>query len=244
MEHSRVFDAWRRRHRYRVVVPARPYCSSRAMFAHFPHAVFPMACFLSMPLSGNRNSGVPAPHTGVVADALLRAPLVGLLFRAIGCYSASKPSVMRLLARSSVGIIPEGIAGIFKGAAPGRERVFLKARKGFIKAAIQAGVDIVPVYHFHSALLTPVSLVPASTARRLRAAIIWPAGVAGLPVPRATEPVLSAVGDAVRVTREDDPSQATIDAVHAQFVKNLTAAFDGHKHLAGPAYAKKELEIV
>jgi diacylglycerol O-acyltransferase 2, plant len=194
--------------------------------------------------SGNPNSGVPAPHTGVVADALLRAPIVGLLFKAIGCYSASKPSVMRLLARSSVGIIPEGIAGIFHGAKPGRERVFLKARKGFIKAAIQAGVDLVPVYHFHSALLTPVSLVSDATARRLRAAIIWPAGVAGLPVPRASEPVLSAVGDAVRVTQDDNPSAETVDEVHARFVASLQAAFDGHKHLAGPAYAKKELEVV
>lgn len=50
VEHSRVFDCWRKRHRYRVVVPARPYCSDRAMFSHFPHAVFPMGCFMSMPL--------------------------------------------------------------------------------------------------------------------------------------------------------------------------------------------------
>ena len=196
------------------------------------------------PHSGNANSGVPAPHTGVVADALLAAPVVGLLFHAIGCYSASKPSVMKLLARSSVGIIPEGVAGIFKGARPGRERVFLKQRKGFVKAAIQSGTDLVGVYHFHSALLTPLSPVSDAVARKLRAAIIWPAGVSGLPIPRASEPVLGVVGDAVKVTQEDNPSQATIDAVHARFVASLRAAFDDHKHLAGPADAKKELEVV
>ena len=123
-------------------------------------------------------------------------------------------------------------------------------RKGFIKAAIQAkgvdggGVDLVPVYHFHSALLTPLSPVSDAVARKLRAAIIWPAGVAGLPIPRANEPVLSVVGEAIKVKQESNPSQETIDAVHARFVASLRAAFDGHKHLAGPAYAKKELEVV
>ena len=69
-----------------------------------------------MALSGNPRSGVPSPHAGVVADALLQAPLVGLLFHWIGCYSASKGSIMRLLKKSSVGIIVEGVAGIFHGA--------------------------------------------------------------------------------------------------------------------------------
>ena len=244
VEHSRVFDAWRRRHRLRVVVPARPYCSQRALFAHFSHAVFPFGPLLTMALSGNPNSGVPSPHTGVVADALLRAPIVGLLFRAIGCYGASKASIMRLLSRSSVGIIPEGIAGVFHGARPGRERVYLKNRKGFVKCALEAGVDLVPVYHFHSSVLDLVApRWVASLSRRFRAAVVYPAGVAGLPLPRP-DPILTAVGDAIKVKQTDAPSQALIDATHAEFVDKLRAAFDGHKHLAGPAYAKKELEVV
>lgn len=47
---------------------------------------------------------------------------------------------MRTLEHASIGIIVEGIAGIYDGATIDQERVFLEQRKGFIKCAIQAGV--------------------------------------------------------------------------------------------------------
>ena len=47
---------------------------------------------------------------------------------------------MRTLKHASMGIIVEGIAGIYDGATIDQERVFLEQRKGFIKCAIQAGV--------------------------------------------------------------------------------------------------------
>ena len=47
---------------------------------------------------------------------------------------------MRLLKKASVGLIVEGVAGIFEGATLTDERVFLKQRKGFMKIAMQAGV--------------------------------------------------------------------------------------------------------
>lgn len=83
----------------------------------------------------------------------------------------------------------------------------------------------------------------AALSRALRAAIVWPSGLGGLPIPLAA-PILSVVGDPVEVAREADPSQATVDAVHAAFVASLVAAFEGHKHLAGAAYAGQTLEVV
>ncbi len=47
---------------------------------------------------------------------------------------------MRTLKHASIGIIVEGIAGIYDGATIDQERVFLEQRKGFIKCAIQAGI--------------------------------------------------------------------------------------------------------
>ena len=36
-----------------------------------------------------------------------------------------------------VAVHPEGIAGIFQGASPTREQIYVKDRKGFVKLAIQ-----------------------------------------------------------------------------------------------------------
>lgn len=55
---------------------------------------------------------------------------------------ADKQTLAALLQRTSVGMQPEGIAGIFCGATPYNEAVFLSERKGFVRVAIQAGVGM------------------------------------------------------------------------------------------------------
>lgn len=55
------------------------------------------------------------------------------------CACADRETLAALLKRTSVGMQPEGIAGIFNGATPEREAVFLSQRKGFVRVAIQAG---------------------------------------------------------------------------------------------------------
>lgn len=54
--------------------------------------------------------------------------------------AADKRVFLECLKRSSVGLIVEGVAGIFHGATIDAERVYLQQRKGFIKIAMQAGV--------------------------------------------------------------------------------------------------------
>lgn len=47
--------------------------------------------------------------------------------------------MLRLLAKGSLGMLPEGIAGTFHGATPAREALYLSPRRGFVRLAIQAG---------------------------------------------------------------------------------------------------------
>lgn len=54
-------------------------------------------------------------------------------------YRAGKKVMMETLKHYSLACLPEGIAGIFQGASPLREAVYLSNRKGFIKLAIQSG---------------------------------------------------------------------------------------------------------
>ena len=54
-----MWDAWRRYFRLRVVTPPLPYLdpAKPVLFAHFPHATFPMGSWLSLALCD-------APETG------------------------------------------------------------------------------------------------------------------------------------------------------------------------------------
>ena len=52
---------------------------------------------------------------------------------------ADKPVILKTLKTASIGIIVEGIRGIYDGATIDQERIFLEERKGFVKCAIQAG---------------------------------------------------------------------------------------------------------
>ena len=244
--HAPVWDAWRRRFRYCGVVPSVPYCAAptdtRYIFAHFPHAVYPMGSFLSFPLCGDPATGVPAPMEGLVASVLLRVPIFKHIFGGLGCHSADKATMMALLRHSSVGIIVEGIAGVFQGACPAAERVYLTRRKGFVKAAIQSGAPLVPVYHLGASQLLSVSGNDNLSRRwRLTVACFWGAG--GLPLPRRHD-IISLVGKPIPVVQADSPDQASIDAYHAQFTAALVGLFDQHKHLLGPEWAGKELEVV
>lgn len=241
--HSRVWDCWRRRFRYTGVVPPVPYCrpDTPHIFAHLPHAVFPMASFLSFPLCGDPGTGVPAPMEGLVATVLMRVPFYKHLFAWMGCVPADKPKLMSLLERgTNVGVIVEGVAGIFHGATPEAERVYLRNRKGFVKAALQAGAPLVPVYHLGASQLLSFGGT-AALSRRLRASVCVYWGTRGLPLPRKHD-IISLVGHPIPVDRTPDPTQDQVDALHARFCDELVALFDAHKHLLG--WEGKTLEIV
>lgn len=57
---------------------------------------------------------------------------------------AEKSCLLELLRQESVGIIPEGVAGVTEGATPDLERLYILKRKGFVRVAIQAGAGDCP----------------------------------------------------------------------------------------------------
>ena len=94
---------------------------------------------MSFPLCGDAATGVPGPMQALVATVLLKVPFYKHIFAWLGCHPADKPVMLDLLRQNSVGVIVEGVAGIFLGPTRHQERVYLRKRKGFVKAAIQAG---------------------------------------------------------------------------------------------------------
>ena len=86
-----------------------------------------------------------------VADALLHTPILKHVLGIFGLISASKKSLQRTLKKTGVfGTIVlyvGGMAELFLSDAQ-YEKLYLLNRKGFIKLALQEGVDVVPVYLF------------------------------------------------------------------------------------------------
>lgn len=160
-----------------------------------------------------------------------------------GCHSADAKTVRRLLVDRSVAICPEGLAGIFHGASRGNgdERVYLAARRGFVRVAIQAGTPLLPVYHMGSSQLLRFVGLPR-LSRRIRASVGFWCGVGGSPLPHRHD-ILSVVGEPVAVTQCDNPTQEQVDETHARFCAQLTEMFDSHKHLM-PGWEGKKLRIV
>ncbi|KAK9903270.1 hypothetical protein WJX75_001551 [Coccomyxa subellipsoidea] len=240
--HHALWDSWRRYFSLRVITPPLPYLEpgKSYMFAHFPHATFPMGSWLSMPLCDIPKTGLPVGTKGAVATVLLKLPLLRHLYAWMGCVPADYHTIHELLQTTSVGIVPEGVAGVFLGATRSRERVFVRCRKGFIRLAMHTGTDIVPIYNLgQSAMLDFWG--SCALSRRLRAVVgvFW--GRWWLPVPRRC-PIITVIGRPVKVNRSEDPTPEEVDEVQEKVLAALVALFDQHKHLM-PGWENKSLEI-
>lgn len=229
--------AWFLWHRYfhlRFVTPPLPFLQEgrRYIIAQAPHAVYPMAGFLALSHCGSIGSGAPAGVKASIASVFFQLPLIKHIYAAVGAIPAERSDMMRELERGNpVAVHPEGIAGIFLGATPSREAAYLRNRKGFIKVAIEAGADIVPMYYLgQSQLLTYQGYERLS--RRLKAAIgvFW--GWYGTVVPRP-HPLIAVVGEPIHVIQSDRPQPKEIDRLHALFLQEMQQLYEDHRHLIG-----------
>ncbi|KAK9838528.1 hypothetical protein WJX81_005754 [Elliptochloris bilobata] len=238
-----LFDTWRRYHRMHLIVPPLPYLKEGRshLFAHFPHATFPMGAWLSMPLCGAPETGLPARTKGAVASILFRLPVVSQFFTWMGCLPAGRHTMLAALARGeSLGVMPEGIAGIFT-ATRHRERIYAR-HKGYARLAIQAGTDVVPVYHLGQTQVLSYAPLSPTLSRKIKTACGFFYGRFFLPLPHPAQ-IVSVVGAPIAVVQRDEPTQAEVDALHAQVLAGLQSIFEAHKHLV-PALAGKTLETL
>jgi 2-acylglycerol O-acyltransferase 2 len=129
---------------------------------------------------------------------------------------------------------------------PRKERIKLKERKGFVRIAVECGLDggIIPVYHFGNTQLfefAPQSL--EKMARKYRFALGYLVGRWGLPVPRPA-PLYMVSGKPIPVPKlaKDHPDfEATVDKVHKQVLDALQELYDRHK--ASYGWADRPLQI-
>ena len=228
---ARVWDAVRRYFQLRLLTPPLPYLApgERAVFAHYPHSVFPWGSVATRGLPETEpRSGLPKRIRPAVATVLLHTPVLRHVLAWLGCIPATRAAMEAALAGGeSVGATPEGIAGIFAGSTRERERV-LTSHRGFVKLALRSGVPIVPIFILGQS--RALSFAGSKRlSRRVRASIgVW-WGRWGLPFLPRKVAMVALVCAPIKVVQDANPSQAVIDATFDRVASEMKTAFDAAK---------------
>jgi 2-acylglycerol O-acyltransferase 2 len=111
-----------------------------------PHGVLPIANVLSIPAV---NTFAFRPFAGAPASVVFATPLLRYL-TLFECVPVDRRSIAAAVARGvCVGIVPDGVAGIFRMRDSARgEFVCLKTKKGLARLALKTGTPILPAYSF------------------------------------------------------------------------------------------------
>lgn len=214
------------------------------LFVLQPHGVISFGGICS---AANAPPEVNGQLKTAVADALLHTPILKHVMGIFGLVSASKKNMIQYMkqpgVQGSLVLYVGGMAELFLSSET-RERLYLKKRKGFIKLALQQGVDVVPVYLFGNTNVLSVWKNPVlmGLSRKLQVSLTYVWGKWGLPIPRDCK-ILYVSGQPLGMPQIVEPTQEDIDKWHAKYCEQVTRLFEKYKEKV-PEYKHKKLEIV
>lgn len=206
-----------------------------------PHGVLPFANLLSIPAI---NTFLGCPFVGSGASVVFHTPFLRYM-TLWGVVAVDRKSIEKAVSRGKcVGIVPDGVAGIFKTSSH-KELVAMKDRKGIARLALRTGTPIVPAYSFGNT--TAFSCwydsfgILEFISRKAQASLFLYWGRFGLPIPRRVQ-VTMAFGRVIEVQKVENPTEEQIDEVHQKIINATKQMFDLHKASLG--WGDKEMEFV
>jgi 1-acyl-sn-glycerol-3-phosphate acyltransferase len=187
-----------------------------------------------------------APIKSLAATVLFRLPFIREVALWTGCVDARRSVAERCLkGGESLLVLPGGEAEQIL-TKYGREIVYLKKRKGFIKLAIRQGVPVVPIYIFGVSdyyytsdfLLGPRMWL----MKNCQVCLPLSAGLGYSPFCPLMKQTSLVFGEPLQFEKCEDPTPEQLDKAHGEFIHALVKLFDKHKERLG--YGDRELEIV
>jgi 2-acylglycerol O-acyltransferase 2 len=145
--------------------------------------------------------------------------------------------------KGQVSILIVGGAAESLEARPGRFKLVLKNRKGFIRVALETGTSLVPVFSFGENEVFFALENPENSRLRRFQNVIKKHFHFGLPVISGRgvfnysfgllphrKPMHTVIGAPIKVTKNAAPTTADIEALHALYISKLNELFEEHKH--------------
>jgi 2-acylglycerol O-acyltransferase 2 len=250
-----------RLHRTTTLVPTRKY-----VFGYHPHGIISHGAFAAF---GTEALGFSQLFPGITntlltLDSNFRVPLYRDYILRLGLGSVARESCENILSHGG----PNGegmgraITIVVGGAResletqPGTLRLILNSRKGFIKLAIRAGADLVPVLGFgENDIYEQISPAEHPTLHRFQlffkkvmgftlplfhARGVFNYDVGIMPYRR---PLNIVVGKPIMVEQQTKPDPEYVERIHKQYVKEMRWIWDTWKDV----FAKeriRELEFI
>lgn len=208
-----------------------------------PHGVLPFANVLSIPAI---NTFGFRRFAGAPASVVFHTPFLRYL-TLFECVQVGRQSIMAAIqAGVCVGIVPDGVAGIFRmHEAPLGEFVTLRGKRGLARLALRTGTPILPAYSFGNTQVLSCWYdqfgLLEGLSRRLQASLFVYWGRWGLPIPRRAK-ITMVVGRLIQVDKVEHPTDAQIDALHERILAEMRGHFDRHKAALG--WGDRELRFV
>eukprot|EP00238_Polyblepharides_amylifera_P015811 CAMPEP_0196582012 /NCGR_PEP_ID=MMETSP1081-20130531/37023_1 /TAXON_ID=36882 /ORGANISM="Pyramimonas amylifera, Strain CCMP720" /LENGTH=312 /DNA_ID=CAMNT_0041902465 /DNA_START=57 /DNA_END=995 /DNA_ORIENTATION=+ len=153
-----------------------------------------------------------------------------------GCIDAAKETAKGVLRKGwSLYVLPGGELEQML-TKEGEHHVYINNRKGFIKLALEFGVDLVPVYTFGETDLYSIYnfMYPLRwwICKKFHVSMPLIRGVGLSLIPRRV-PLHCVIGSPIKVEQSPCPSKSNIDALHSRFKQELQKLFDTHKASCG-----------
>lgn len=250
-----------RMHRTQELLPTRKY-----IFGYHPHGIIAHGGFVGFGTEamGFSNLFPGITNTLLTLDSNFRIPLYRDYALRLGLGSVSRESCENLLTKGgpngegmgrAITIVVGGARESLE-AKPGKTKLVLRRRKGFVKLAIRTGADLVPVFAFGEndiydqisqedhPLIHKIQLLfkkfMGFTVPLFHARGIFNYDVGFMPYRR---PINIVVGKPIMVQKQENPDPAYVEEIHQKYVQELIGIWNDWKD----EFAKDrdgELEII
>eukprot|EP00467_Chlorarachnion_reptans_P016485 CAMPEP_0114522530 /NCGR_PEP_ID=MMETSP0109-20121206/20787_1 /TAXON_ID=29199 /ORGANISM="Chlorarachnion reptans, Strain CCCM449" /LENGTH=375 /DNA_ID=CAMNT_0001703745 /DNA_START=42 /DNA_END=1169 /DNA_ORIENTATION=- len=240
---SRFSKAFYKYFSFRMIIEdlsiAQPEGNPAWVGASPPHGVLPIANILAM-LSINL---IARDFVGGGASVVLNSPFLRYMRFFGGLVDVGKKSITSTLDSGvCVGIVPDGIAGMFK-TEKDAEVVYLKGRMGLAKYALRTGKPVVPAYSIGNTEVFDPWFdsfgIMEKMSRKLKASILIFWGRWYLPIPRRRNVTLLC-GTPIIVDKvpEDEIKDEQVAKVHQRLLDSIQGIFNRHKDALGDGNKK------